>query len=362
LAAELERIANRTSSIILREIETGDILTEIASSDDSDYPHWGTTREELIKLFYSKAIEAGASVHFECTVLDVRDDIHQAYMVLKNGTTTSGDMILAADGIHSRTRYRILSDLNCPLEPVVSSITAYGFKLDALQVMKHLETSNLTENLCSNVWMGKDLFAVSRYSVKGQHLTILCHCTHAATDQKALWDRDGDISHVREDFGGACASIRRVLQIAKSCDRWRLAELPPLARWTSEKGRIALLGDSAHAMHPSAGQGFSQIVEDIEVLAQLVSRDASPASNTARLTRMWQDIRKSRVERIQQYSKWNTYRLSNGTSLLYGSQPLAWTPSQQHSINYEDFKTPEFVKWTLEYDAEKEASVSLSRS
>lgn len=345
MAGDLERIANKAHAIVMRNLMTGDIVGKSsAAAEDTKYPHWGTTREELIQLFYSKAIEAGASVSFGHTVSDVREDAHRAFATLNDGTTVSGDLILATDGIHSPTRHSILAGLGSPLDPIVSPITAYGFKLDALQVKEYPDAAQLVENQSSNVWMGDRVFAVSRYSPKGQYVAVLCHSTRA-TDQKALWDEKGDIGYIREALAGSCAGISRALQMADSCDRWKFAELPPLPRWTSEKGRIVLLGDSAHAMHPSAGQGFSQIVEDIEVLAQLVSQATEPARDVARLTETWQDIRKSRAERIQDLSRWNTRKVSKEMQ------------HQEQRPGDVDFEDPKFVKWTLEYDVKEEVSI-----
>jgi 2-polyprenyl-6-methoxyphenol hydroxylase-like FAD-dependent oxidoreductase len=47
-----------------------------------------------------------------------------------------------------------------------------------------------------------------------------------------------------------------------------LYELPPLAAYTS--GRVALVGDAAHAMTPNLGQGAGQALEDAVVLAKTV--------------------------------------------------------------------------------------------
>ena len=47
-----------------------------------------------------------------------------------------------------------------------------------------------------------------------------------------------------------------------------LYELPPLAAYTS--GKVALVGDAAHAMTPNLGQGACQALEDAVVLAKTV--------------------------------------------------------------------------------------------
>ena len=47
--------------------------------------------------------------------------------------------------------------------------------------------------------------------------------------------------------------------------KWALFDRPPLERWTA--GRVALLGDSCHAMLPFMAQGAVQSIEDGATLA-----------------------------------------------------------------------------------------------
>lgn len=46
---------------------------------------------------------------------------------------------------------------------------------------------------------------------------------------------------------------------------------PPIFRWTA--GRVALLGDSAHAMQPNLGQGGCMAIEDAYELAKIMSAE-----------------------------------------------------------------------------------------
>lgn len=66
--------------------------------------------------------------------------------------------------------------------------------------------------------------------------------------------KDGDIVFVRQRFEGICPPLSAVLNLATECDRWKIAQMPNLPRWTSKTGRTILLGDSAHAMEPNAAQ------------------------------------------------------------------------------------------------------------
>src|SRR5690606_6343664 len=69
-------------------------------------------------------------------------------------------------------------------------------------------------------------------------------------------------------------------------------DMPSLPAW--QRGRVVLLGDAAHAVSPSAGQGASQALEDAIVLAKCL-RDVAPVG--AALAR-YEALRRPRAERI----------------------------------------------------------------
>ncbi|WP_330465651.1 FAD-dependent monooxygenase [Streptomyces longwoodensis] len=71
----------------------------------------------------------------------------------------------------------------------------------------------------------------------------------------------------------------------------------PLPRFHA--GRVALLGDAAHAMTPNLGQGGCQAVEDAVVLAHLLARDPDVPSALAAYTR----ARHRRTVRVSRRSR-----------------------------------------------------------
>src|SRR6516225_3028315 len=80
-----------------------------------------------------------------------------------------------------------------------------------------------------------------------------------------------------------------------------LHELPPLASYT--KGRVALVGDAAHAMTPNLGQGACQALEDAVVLGNVMaSGDGPGAYDRQRRPRTQMIARRSR--RIGVAAQW----------------------------------------------------------
>jgi len=79
-------------------------------------------------------------------------------------------------------------------------------------------------------------------------------------------------AEVRRRFGGWHPPIADVLAAtpAGAVLHHDICWLPPLPRFTA--GRVALVGDAAHAMTPDLGQGACQAIEDAVVLAACLSQ------------------------------------------------------------------------------------------
>src|SRR4029077_18333072 len=96
-------------------------------------------------------------------------------------------------------------------------------------------------------------------------------------------------------FPNAGAKLRRMMAAATSCSKWGQFTGEHAAQWT--KGRSTLLGDSAHAMLATFGQGANMAFEDAYVLAQWLNAEAEePEAALAG----YEAVRKPRATRIQQ--------------------------------------------------------------
>lgn len=355
LREDLERISDDTPANCFRSLQTGAVATRTVAADIAEHPDWGTHRQDLIRLLERRARDAGARLTFGANVTQVRDDDGKAVVVIA-GREVAADLVLAADGIRSRTRSQILDDISAPTEPLLSDITFYGVVLEDTEMREVPELEPLADNAYINIYMGRRAFVVSRHNTKLRRFGCLFGIK-GETDQKVLWDEKGDIDHVRRFFAGSCPEMRKVLELAQSCDRWKLAEMPDLPRWTSRGGRVVLLGDSAHAMHPNAAHGYSQIVEDIGVLDYLISLDDNAIANMASITSDWENIRMPRVARIKSWAKANS-------ETFIGQPPTGTKQADKWHIKSlkntkpnmnANMNSSAFLKWAMDYDAVDEA-------
>lgn len=101
-----------------------------------------------------------------------------------------------------------------------------------------------------------------------------------------------------ESFPGPAAMLlERTAE--EAITRTDLCDLQPMRTWYS--GRVALLGDAAHATTPNLGQGGAQAIEDAYILADRL------AENGADVTRAfveYQQRRKPKADRVVNTSWW----------------------------------------------------------
>ena len=77
---------------------------------------------------------------------------------------------------------------------------------------------------------------------------------------------------------------------------WPFYGIPKLETWASPQGRVVIVGDAAHAIPPTAGQGVNQAFEDIDMLALLLSK-LSASAPLAKVLGFWQMYRQERVDK-----------------------------------------------------------------
>ena len=274
LGAAIEKVADTCPPFSIRDLKTDKGKARPLPILQTKYPDWGIHRPVLQDILYERAIAAGAEIFFESVVEMFQDETGQPpALCFKGGKVVTGDLILIADGIRSRLRSQVLADISPgrDIEPRINDFVFYGVKLSKEELESDRDARELSNQIVPHVWVSKDRFVVGRKPGKLDLWSGLFGLKHddgqanmwnevcSPAGIRIQWDilsrvQDGDIEFVRSQFRDSCPSLSAVLQIATTCDRWKIAEMPDLPRWTSKNGRAILLGDSAHAMEPNAAQ------------------------------------------------------------------------------------------------------------
>jgi 2-polyprenyl-6-methoxyphenol hydroxylase-like FAD-dependent oxidoreductase len=139
----------------------------------------------------------------------------------------------------------------------------------------------------------------------GQRFAVLpivggrCYC-YATADVPAGTAFADDAAELRRRFGAWHEPIGALLESVTADDLVRndSEELPALP--AMHVGRVALLGDAAHAMTPDLGQGACQAIEDAVVLASAV--DPHDAATVEAALQLYTDQRLPRTTAIARRS------------------------------------------------------------
>lgn len=92
---------------------------------------------------------------------------------------------------------------------------------------------------------------------------------------------------------------------------WPFHTVPKLSEWSSKSGKVIIMGDAAHAIPPTAGQGANQAFEDAFSLALLLKWALGGDVNLKPALEAWQKYRQDRVEQVLELSnEMNNMRLS----------------------------------------------------
>ena len=172
-------------------------------------------------------------------------------VVLDNGERVWGDVLVGCDGIRSRVRTQLLG----PSQPAYSSYTCYTGIADF--------TPPDVDTVGYRVFLGNKQYFVSSDVGHGKQQWYAFHCEPAGGE-----DAEGTRkTRLLSIFGHWCDDVTDLIKNTPEEDVLRrdIYDRPPIMTWS--KGRVTLLGDSAHAMQPNLGQGGGMAIEDAYTLA-----------------------------------------------------------------------------------------------
>jgi 2-polyprenyl-6-methoxyphenol hydroxylase-like FAD-dependent oxidoreductase len=245
-------------------------------------------RSHLATRLAELARERGVEVRYGAQVVDVRPLPDGAAVRLADGSTLKGDLLVGADGVHSRVRRAI--DQAAPDERYVG-LTNFGGITHG---------TALAAELPAEAWH----FVFGRRAFFGAHPTpdgdvvwfvnvprpAISREERAATSHDA-WKRLL-IDLLAEDAGPGQELVSSgTLELAGD-NTYDLGHVP---HW--HRGRMVLLGDAAHAPSPSSGQGASLALEDAVELAHVLTNSRAAFDLGAALAAFEQG-RRPRVERV----------------------------------------------------------------
>jgi salicylate hydroxylase len=210
----------------------------------------------------------------------------------ENGATAEAELLVGADGIHSRVRELVFG----PEKPHFTGCVAWRGLVPAERV------SHLGIEIASHSWLGPGGHVVHYWVSGGRMMNVVCVVEQGHWERES-WTDKGEVADVLARFEGWHPIVRSLVGAFSETFVWALHDRSELPCWSD--GRVTLLGDACHPMLPMMAQGAAQSIEDGAALAALLR--ALPGDATGALAR-YEAVRKPRATKLQQASAANRIR------------------------------------------------------
>jgi 2-polyprenyl-6-methoxyphenol hydroxylase-like FAD-dependent oxidoreductase len=232
----------------------------------------------------------------------VSEDKTGVTFAFTDDTKTTASLLVGADGIHSTVRKYLYPDL----EPRFIGMAGITAAVPTAQL-------KLPPGYHVPVTIGSPVhgaFVIAPQEPDGSEVLIgkQRRFAEAHLDREALdrlqTDKEASVRFLQQDaahFGPVVENAVSSIPTDK-INVWPFFVVPRLDTWASAERKVVILGDAAHAIPPSAGQGINQAFEDVYMFAMLLGRavqlgDGGLDQMTGALE-FWQSYRQERIDKI----------------------------------------------------------------
>jgi salicylate hydroxylase len=318
---QVAAIGYSSPGIYTRNMLTGEFLEfndRFKTGQQYGAPYYTFHRADLLD-----ALAGGIDkndLHLGHRLIGIEEKNDCVVLAFENGARVETEYLIAADGVRSVVRQALYGADN----PSYTGQMVWRALLDSKDV-----SEELVEPTGHVQWVGPGRHLIAYYIRNKKNLNIV---TQQDTDQwvEEGWSTRGDPDEMRASFPNSEPRLDALLKIVTQCSKWGLFTRPLTRNWG--RGRIQLIGDSAHAMLPNAGQGACQAFEDSYILGRWLSECSDPAEAFANFRR----VRIPRVHGVQRLSLSNARfkhmhdaakqkeTITSGSGSVHGSSHWVW--------------------------------------
>lgn len=283
-----------------------------------------------------KAYGNPAEIRTACQVTSV--DCDEGIVTLESGEKIHGDIIIGADGIHSAVRTAVLGEER-HAQP--TGLSAYRMLVPTERLANVSSPDKLIDikDPSTAMIMGSDkrvIMGPGRGSKLYGIVAIVPDGSLFEDSSGDSWVQAGSHEKLLEAYADFPTWLHDIFKAAPDVALWQLRDMDPLSRWV--RGRTILIGDAAHAMLPTQGQGASQSFEDVEALQAFLQNVESRDDVNTALERVF-SVRYDRATLIQKFSREQARPATDGRSKkikLDPAQFMRYNCDYEGAVNWED--------------------------
>ena len=277
---QVDAIGHKSPGPVTRNMITGEFLeytNRFELAERYGMPYYCFHRADLIDALAEPLDRIHIHLGHRLQKADVRDD--GVTLNFTNGKSIDAEYVIAADGVKSVMRQTLYGDDN----PTFTGQMVWRALLKAEDVPAEcLEPHGHVQ------WVGPGRHLIAYYIRQNRLVNVVSQVDTDVWEEEG-WAIKGDPDLMRASYPNAEPNLVRLLSTIKECSKWGLFTRPITNNWGH--GRIQLIGDAAHAMVPSVGQGACMAFEDSYVLGRWIQKCSDPIE-------AFENFRKVRIPRV----------------------------------------------------------------
>ena len=292
-------------------------------------PYWMVHRGDLHNILLAAFnARSDAPVRLNARVVSAKSSSDGASFELQDGSQHKAYGLIAADGVHSILREKLLGEDKAQF----TGLLAWRGLVPVHTISTHLQAQVGTN------WVGPGAHVIT-YPVRGGQLMNVVGIIEKDGWRGESWTEQGTHEELLQDFGHWHADVGELMRKIEQPFKWALLGRSPQKGWA--QGAICLVGDSAHPTLPFLAQGANMAIEDAAVMARCLS-----AQDTAeKAFAQFENVRWQRTADIVNRSSDNAKRFHN-PQLSDAAKAVDYV-----STEWEPEKVRRRYDWMFEYDA-----------
>ncbi|KAK8846893.1 hypothetical protein IAR55_005983 [Kwoniella newhampshirensis] len=291
----------------------GEISVGEEEKGDEGYPALRIMRSTLHEVL----LDAGSKtelvdMRWAARLAKIEENEQGVTAHFEDGTTVTGDILIGADGIHSKVREHILGP-EAPTPVFTGTCIVNGFLPASAAI-----TPSPDFTFPAFMFTSSGLFMT--IPIDADAKTLAWGITQTSKERTRDEWRDFELSGeaarlAKADFDQIRAQpVRSLLDSADESKAkvWAPYSIPELPRWHTP--RVCLIGDAAHALPPN-GQGSAMAFEDVAIMTRLIT--SKEGRSFEQLFERFEAIRRPRIKGIQESSR-------KGEAMKARTGPVGW--------------------------------------
>ncbi|KDR80975.1 hypothetical protein GALMADRAFT_1117498 [Galerina marginata CBS 339.88] len=262
-------------------------------------------------------------------------------LLFEDGTRSSCDILLGADGVKSAVRRSLLgekaqwaqsqgnwseaADITALIEPAWCGTNAYRALIPADRLRQRKPDHRVLTQ--PTQYLGKNGYIIAYPISHGKMVNFVAFKSQHEMEYSKFngpWVCPTDKSEFVSTFKHWEPEVQALLDCVEKPLRWAIHTVKPLASFVS--GNAAILGDAAHAMTPHQGSGAGQAIEDAFILGTLLGHPRTTRETIARALSIYDHIRRPFALKAQERSR------LNGQYFTLCTQEIDFNAVSEHEI------------------------------